>query len=293
MNAETTQTAEAEVMPVVEAEFDVPEGYKLLSDAEMEALARQLVEDHREAWKIQDLADSAVIAGEELDLIRDEYFYQFQQGGKTIRGLTAKMIGDLATANGISEVIEAREHVEDDEKHEMTVVVEMPDPIRPERMLNRSGFAEEPKMLYGKPDKFAKQKAYTKAFRRACEKLLPQALLIATKLKLARLVPADWTPQQAQPKALPAPNGNTEREKARKAMFAQYGERKNYLATLGITEDMLKEGILKKFGVKSRDELTQSQYVEIRESLTGDIADWVRSLAPKEKKKGTAKEKAA
>ena len=66
------------------------------------------------------------------------------------------MIGDLATANGISEVIEAREYVEHDDKHEFTVVVEMPDPMRPDRMINRSGFAEEPKEAYGKYDKFAK-----------------------------------------------------------------------------------------------------------------------------------------
>ena len=72
---ETTEVTEAEAI-------EVPEGWRLISDDEMETLTKQLVKEHREDWKIQDLADSAVIAGEELDLIRNEYFYEFQQGGK-------------------------------------------------------------------------------------------------------------------------------------------------------------------------------------------------------------------
>ena len=43
----TNETQATEVQDV-EVPFDVPEGYKLVSDAEMEQLASQLVETHQE-----------------------------------------------------------------------------------------------------------------------------------------------------------------------------------------------------------------------------------------------------
>lgn len=286
-----TQTPEVQDVP-----FEVPDGYKVLTDAEMEQLTASLVESHQEKWEIQEIVDNAVAAGEMHEMLRNEFLYEFKQGGRDIRGLTAAMIAHLATARGISEVTEEREHIGDDpeaDKHEFTIVVEGPDPLNPDRLLKRTGFSEEPKIAYGKYDRFAKQKAYTKAFRNACLKLLPQDLIIATIYKLAKLVPADWTPQQP---ALPPPqeNGNgqadTPRDTARKAMYAQYNKRKDELAELDITEAMLRDGILDRFNVDSRADLTEKQYVEVREALTGEIADWVLDLAPKPRETKTEKE---
>lgn len=280
-----TQMTEVEA---TEVPFEVPEGHRLLSEAEMEQLTAALVESHREKWEIQEIVDNAVAAGEMHEMLRNEFLYEFKQGGKQVRGLTAAMISHLATARGISEVTEERVHVEDDEKHEFTVVVEGPDPINPDRLLKRTGFSEEPKIAFGKYDRFAKQKAYTKAFRNACLKLLPQDLIIASIYKLARIVPSDWTPKPQRP-ALPTPSGNsngqqadTARDTARKAMYARFTERKAELEKLGITEEILKQGILKKYSVDSRADLTEAQYVEVRKDLTGKIAKWVLNLAPKQ-----------
>ena len=280
---------EAQAAELPEVPFEVPEGYRLLSDAEMEQVASQLVEDRRDKWEVQEIVDNAVVACEMNALLRNEFLYEFKQGGRDVRGLTASMITHLATAQGISEVTKEREHIEDDEKHEFEVVVEMPDPLNPDRMLKRTGFCEEPKMAYGKYDKFAKAKAHTKAFRNACMKLLPQDLIIATIYKLAKLVPADWTPrqslQQPQQRALPAPKQNgtpavDAREKARAAAFAKYKERKTDLEALGITEDIFKKGVYAHYKVKSSEDMTERQCRDLLKSLGGEFTQWVLDLSP-------------
>ena len=209
--AQATEATENSEVQDAEVPFDVPEGYRLLSDAEMTEFASQLIEDRHEKWEVQEIVDNAVAAGEVNALMRNEFLYEYKQGGKEVRGLTAAMIVHLATAQGASEVTDEREYVDHDDKHEFTVVVEMPSPVNPNEKIKRTGFSEEPKNAFGKYDKFAKQKAYTKAFRNACMKLLPQDLVIATIYKLAKLVPVDWKPLASQ-SALPAPqqNGNGE-----------------------------------------------------------------------------------
>ena len=304
----TNETQATEIQDV-EVPFDVPTGFRLLSDAEMEKFAAQIVEDHREKWEVQEIVDAAVAAGEINELMRNEFLWEFKQNGRTLRGLTAAMIAHLATAEGITEEIDRRVYEGEGDYHEFEVVVSIADPRHPDGKLYRSGFSEEPKVVNGRYDKFGKIKAYTKAFSRACKKLLPQDLMIAAIYKLARLVPVDWTPRQALPeqhqqRALPPTqeNGNhtdadSGRETARKAMYAQYNERKAELEKRwGITEEILKAGILKRYNVDSRAGLTEAQYVEVRKvrkALTGKFAKWVLDLTKKKGESDTSTEEEA
>ena len=254
-----TQTPEAQIA----VPFDVPEGYRLMTDAEADVMAMQLVESRQEQWEIQEIVDSAVVAGEMNALMRSELYYEYTQGDKMVRGLTAKMIGHLATAQGISEMIELRKSsgdAEDADKYEFEVVVEMPDPHNPQRMLYRTGYAEEPKVAYGKYDKFARAKAHTKAYRNACLKFLPQDLIMATTFKLAKLVPVDWTPRQV---ALPAPQ-NTE---AMEACFDAFGEQAQSLAFLGVNKKKFWETLKAVLGVNSRDDMTEQQWNDVMRDL--------------------------
>ena len=179
MSEQLTEAQATETAELVDVPFEVPEGYRLLTDEEAEALARQLVEDHRENWQIQEIIDSAIAAGEMNELLRNEFYYEYTQGGRKVRGLTAKMIAHLAAARSITEEVDFRVYNGEGDYHEFEVVVSIPDAFHPDGKLCRSGFAEEPKIVSGNYDKFGKIKAYTKAFRRACEKLLPQDLLIS------------------------------------------------------------------------------------------------------------------
>ena len=294
----TEATENPELQDVTEAQevevpFDVPEGFRLITDEEAELLASQLVESRQEKWEVQEIVDNAVAAGEMNAMMRNEFLYEFKQGGRDIRGLTAAMIAHLATAQGASEVTEEREHVETDEKHEFTVVVEMPSPVNPNEKVKRTGFCEEPKNAFGKYDKFAKQKAYTKAFRNACMKLLPQDLVIATIYKLARLVPGDWQPRQALPpqrqqRALPpATNGNGNQQdtatlKAMNACFATFNEKEQDLADLGVSKADFWEALKGVLGVQSRDDMTEKQWNAVNESLkTVDFGEIVRDVLVK------------
>ena len=284
---ETTQSTETQEVAVP---FEVPEGYRLMTDAEAELMASQIVESRQEQWEVQEIVDNAVIAGEFNALMRNELYYEFKQGSKQVRGLTAKMIGHLATAQGISEVIEQRQvsgDAEDAEKYEFEVVVEMSDPRNPQRMLYRTGYAEEPKEAYGKYDKFAKAKAHTKAYRNACLKFLPQDLIMATTFKLANLVPADWTPKP-QPKALPAANGNRQNTETLNAMnamnacFDTFNKKEQTLLDLGVSKSDFWEALKGVLGVQSREDMTVEQWNDVTRDLnTVDFGGIVRDVLVK------------
>ena len=262
-NENGTQATETQE---VQVPFEVPEGFRLMTDEEAELMASQIVESRQEKWEIQEIVDSAIAAGKMNAMMRSELYYEFKKGGKIIRGLTSVMIAHLATAQGISEVYDAREFSGDDPEathYEFTVVVEMPDPRNPDRMMYRSGFAEEPKMLNGDYDKFAKRKAYTKAFRNACLKFLPQDLIMATTFKLANLVPADWTPKP-QRAALPVSPQNTE---AMEACFAAFGKQEQDLLDFGVNKKKFWETLKIVLNVDSRDDMTEQQWKDVTRDL--------------------------
>ena len=255
--------------------FEIPAGYRLMSEEEATNLAQTLVVDHRDKWEMQEVVDSAIAAGELNDIMRNEFYYEYMQGNRKVQGLTAPMIKHLATVRGISEVTEERVITETDDKWEFEVNVQMPDPHNPDRMINRSGFAEATKNAFGKPDPFAKQKAHTKAFRNAALSLLPQDLIIATIYKLAKLVPVDW-----KPKTAPTAPKTADVGKAMKHCFATYGKyEKDISDTHGVSRKDFGDAIRIHYNVKSRRDLTADQWDELRESLdTEGYGDVVKSV---------------
>ena len=275
---ETPEVQETETQEV-EVPFEVPEGFRLLSDDELEQLADEVAKSHKEGWEVQELVDNAVAAGEMNELMRNELLWEFQQNGRMLRGLTAAMIAHLAKVEGISEEIDYRVYDGEGDYHEFEVVVSIADDRHPDGKSFRSGFSEEPKMVNGRYDKFGKIKAYTKAFTRACKKLLPQDLMMAAVFKLARLVPADWQPRQAlpqqrQPRALPPAqtNGNgaaqeTATDKAMKACFAAFGDKEADLAKKGVSKDAFWTTLKEVLGVQSRTDMTEKQWKDVRAAL--------------------------
>ena len=280
-----TQTPETTEIQEVEVPFDVPEGFKLLSDEEMELLANEIAMSHKEKWEVQELVDNAVAAGEMHELMRNELLWEFKQNGQMIRGLTAAMIAHLAKVEGISEEIDRRKYNGDGDYHDFEVVVSIADPTHPDGKSFRSGFSEEPKMVNGRYDKFGKIKAYTKAFSRACKKLLPQDLMMAAVYKLARLVPADWQPrQQALP---PASNGTGNQQdaatvKAMESCFKAFHDVEQNLADLGVSKDAFWDALKEVMGVKDRNDMTEQQWKDVTRDLqTVDFGEVVRDVLVK------------
>ena len=289
---ETTEATENPEVQEVEVPFEVPEGFRLLSNEEMEQLANEVAKSHKESWEVQEIVDNAVAAGEMNELMRNELLWEFQQNGKWLRGLTAAMIAHLAKVEGISEEIDYRVYNGEGDYHEFEVVVSVADDRHPDGKSFRSGFSEEPKMVNGRYDKFGKIKAYTKAFTRACKKLLPQDLMMAAVYKLARLVPADWTPRQALPKqrqALPPAqqngNGNPQdaaTEKAMRACFAAFSDKEADLAEKGVSKEAFWATLKAVIGVESRNDMTEKQWNDVNESLKAvDFGEIVREVLVK------------
>ena len=289
---ETTEATENPEVQEVEVPFEVPEGFRLLSNEEMEQLANEVAKSHKESWEVQEIVDNAVAAGEMNELMRNELLWEFQQNGKWLRGLTAAMIAHLAKVEGISEEIDYRVYNGEGDYHEFEVVVSVADDRHPDGKSFRSGFSEEPKMVNGRYDKFGKIKAYTKAFTRACKKLLPQDLMMAAVYKLAKLVPADWQPRQALPKqrqALPPAqqngNGNPQdaaTEKAMRACFAAFSDKEADLAEKGVSKEAFWATLKAVIGVESRNDMTEKQWNDVNESLKAvDFGEIVREVLVK------------
>lgn len=285
----------------VDVPFDVPEGFRLLSDAEMEQLANEVAKSHKEQWEVQEIVDNAVAAGEMNELMRNELLWEFKQNGRMIRGLTAAMISHLAKVEGISEEIDRRVYNGDGDYHDFEVVVSIADPLHPDGKSFRSGFSEEPKVVNGKYDKFGKIKAYTKAFTRACKKLLPQDLMMAAVFKLARLVPADWQPRQqalAAPKQNRTPNAT---EKAMKACFDAFTKAEADLAKQGAAKKGFWDVLGKNLGVANRDAMTIVQWNQVRTDLEAkpygkivqDVIDTLKAPKATETEKGASSSETA
>ena len=80
MNQELNEAQATETTELVDVPFEVPEGFKILSDEEVEKLSAQLVEDRRDKWEVQEIVDNAIAAGEMNTLLRNEFLYEFKKG---------------------------------------------------------------------------------------------------------------------------------------------------------------------------------------------------------------------
>ena len=103
---------------------------------------------------------------------------------------------------------------------------------------------------------------FSKAYRNACLKFLPQDLIMATTFKLANLVPTDWTPKP-QRAALPAPQ-NTE---AMEACFAAFGKQEQELLSFGVNKKRFWETLKIVLNVESRDDMTEQQWKDVTRDL--------------------------
>ena len=260
-------------------------------------------------YKVEDLVDDAVATG-----AFDAYVYSYKQGGRTIEGLSARGVEHIAKGRGISIIDYEFIDKVDTTLGEGVLCVAMAKQVikhpatketQPDgTVIETEAYEEEwtapgsrfepAKDANGRTNPHCHQTALVKAMRNARLQLIE---LAARKVAIAELLKL----QKAQPAPIPAntsrrtqgngqrtqrpqnQNGNSQngRDTARKAMYAQYNKRKAELQKLGITEDILKRGILNKYDVDSTAKLTEAQYVQVRKDLTGKFAKWITDLAPK------------
>ena len=225
----------------------------------------------KERYELEEMIDDVAVEGQFTNEMLNAYIYEFKQGGQVIRGLTAAAIAHIALEQNISIV-----EVEETSLNEGVLYKSTAEKL--DTGQRAFGVAYAPFVVNGRPDPFCWQKAMTKSARNARKQLIPATMMIQAVDQL-----------QALPKvaagALPTPEAkeDAERENARKAMFATFGEKKVELEKMGITEDLFREAMLKEYGVESRADLTTQQYKNCKAALElENFSNWIRDAAPKE-----------
>ena len=123
--------------------------------------------------------DEALIIADLEDRYIEEFVYSFQQGGKTVTGLSWKGVQEAAREMGGIQVPMEKVKIDETETH-VHVIVEA---IDSNRDASRLGSASQPKQMTVKgkqvDDPFAYQKAISKAQRNAMMQLIPQTVIKA------------------------------------------------------------------------------------------------------------------
>lgn len=214
-------------------------------------------------YQVAELVDDALAAGVFSEHMRNQYVYEFKQGNRLIRGLTAAAYAHLSIEYQIT-VAEPPERETTDKGILYTVCCENKDGLR------SYGIAYESFVDYrGEFDKFCWQKALTKARRNAQKQLLPatlQASAIETLINLdvvefdgKNVLRNPEKPHAAPTEKSPTPNGNDPISKEQNTALALYKE----------IEDTLPEHIWdivrNKYGVESRSLMTVENWVNLTE----------------------------
>lgn len=244
-------------------------------------------------YEIADFIDDAISEGQWTTHMRSQYVYEFKQGGKLIRGLTAAAIAHIALENNISVTETTREIFNDGVLYTAVAVKVEPDKPEPE-WLRAEGVAYEPFKTGNRLDKFCFQKCLTKARRNAQIQLIPATMRLQAIDKLLQLPQTlDKPLQPPQQAALPQPQEQpTEpapenlEDKARREAFAVAREHEPELEKLGITAEAFWQGVRDHYGVESRKDMTLIQWKNVTASLRvsektdGVYASWIRNLIP-------------
>ena len=232
----------------------------------------------REDFEALDRMDEKQIVQELQGEILDKYVYRFQQGGRTVVGLS--YAGVKAAIQRMGNITVSEPKVESSDEL-YTVYCSATDH---NRNLTFWAGAQQAKMLNeNTPDKFAFAKAISKAQRNALRALLPETMIqeLVKKYLVSEKKPAripQSKPQQPQPQSptieQPDPIIN-----ARKVTFAKRAE-------LGIPDEDFKQYCYDKFGIKSRSQMTIGQWrLVYKDLIDGDVEAWVERKAIKEEKK--------
>lgn len=211
--------------------------------------------DKLEKWELAEIVDDAVACGFTTPEMVNEFVYEFKTGGRVITDLTAASYHQIALQKGINTVSVERELPGKEVIY--TVICEF-------EGQQRYGVSCEPLFdRNGNPDRFAFQKALTKATRNAIKQFVSATERFDTILKLKALpmgiqdapVVSDETPAVSLDAAV-----NTEpphRERC-SALWKEHGPD----GTGYISENFWTESVSKRFGVKSKDTMTAKHWQE-------------------------------
>ncbi len=200
--------------------------------------------------------DQAIIELMTGQTIQD-YVYSFKQGGRTVEGLTLAGINEAANRRGGIQV----EEVDYEERdHSWIATAKAVDTITGS---SRYGAYEQPKMVGGRADPFAFTKAIHKAQRNAVKQLLPVPVIREVlNFYLKRKIGSGSAAEQPQ---LQQSSGGI--STAQKATFAIANNLAGPLEGKGIDKAALWNYIKRKYGVESRNDMSEMQWTQLSAEL--------------------------
>ena len=227
-----------------------------------------------------DRLEDAAIMGVVTSGDKEAFVYEFQQGGKTIRGLTVAGIDEAANFRGGITITEPKIEEKD---NSYFVMVEAVDEVN---KTTRWGCFEQPKKQGSKHDIFAITKAVSKAQRNALRKVLPQAWQLRAIAHLCGegpmpAVPAMPAAAQREEMRVDEPDTGIDR----RATMAGLAELMPALGVQGITKEAVAQAFRNNFGVESRADLTEENWAELAAKVQyaktdagglSTLADWIK-----------------
>lgn len=259
MNEETKETTEVEAEVVDETEEDAPE-----LPAEVEP------------WEMQERIEELIASGKGSEYAKNEYYYSFKKGSKTVRGLTAPAYAHLALIEGVS--IEEMEVTGFKTGYEANAIA-----VKLSTGQRAYGTAFQPYNDSNGLDIFSKQKAMTKAARNARKQLIPFERVVTAISQLAG-IPNTLPPASQQQQLPPSQQGNEtaeqERERKQKEMFAVFRDRETDLVeTHGIGPFTFWAGVKVKCGIFSPANMSTAQIQMVVTALRNEeLPQWILNL---------------
>ncbi len=205
---------------------------------------------------VDQVDDQAIIELMTGQTIQD-YVYSFKQGGRTVEGLTLAGINEAANRRGGIQIEEVNY---EEREHSWIATAKAVDTITGS---SRYGAYEQAKMAGGRSDPFAFTKAVHKAQRNAIKQLIPVPV-IREVLNFYLHRKANTGSAAPQPQ-LPQSGGNI--ANAQKAAFAIANNLADPLEKKGITKANLWEYIKRKYGVESRNDMSEMQWTQLSAEL--------------------------
>ena len=205
---------------------------------------------------VDQVDDQAIIELMTGQTIQD-YVYSFKQGGRTVEGLTLAGINEAANRRGGIQIEEVNY---EEREHSWIAIAKAVDTITGS---SRYGAYEQPKMTGSRPDPFAFTKAIHKAQRNAIKQLIPVPVIREVlNFYLNRKTGGGNATQQPQ---LQQGGGNI--ATAQKAAFAIANNLEAPLEGKGIGKADLWNYIKRKYGVESRNDMSEMQWTQLSAEL--------------------------
>ena len=225
-------------------------------------------------WEIAEMVDEAIAMGNSSPYMKNEFMYEFRQGGQIVRDLTAPMYKHLALNEGIKMLKDETQFETTDGWYECRVLAQYTHPMTKE-VHESEGFGARPlpdegDANYEKVRKFIKQTVYSIAVRNAVKALLPFDVVVGAINALASGTKDGTVPtaryRQQEP---PTP---------RKLAFAEFKKREQALLNLGVDFNTFWIGVQSAFNVEASDDITDEQWAILADDLKSNAGEITQTI---------------